>query len=131
MPSTALTAPMCLLIRIPWVSGKCFTRFRTCRIGSPRGTGSAMASSTLATSSETTSPVFASSGIEGLLPEVAGAAAPGQLGAVPLRHLVQRRGFLTADVLGAGAAGAERAARGYAQQVGRQPLDRVQLLALL
>ncbi len=29
MPSTAFTAPMCRLNRMPWVSGKCFTRLRT------------------------------------------------------------------------------------------------------
>src|SRR5437899_1430677 len=61
--------------------------------------------------------------IEHLLPEVACAATV-------RRHDVQGRHFLSTDVLRVGAPGIERAAWRDPHQVGRQPLDGVQLLTL-
>src|SRR5664279_1298047 len=101
MPSTARTAPTCFLNRMPWVSGKCLTSPRTSRTGSSVREGS----------------------IEGLLPEVTGAAAAGG-------DLVKCRDLLRADGLGVGAAGVERAAGRDVREVRWDALDRVELLTL-
>src|SRR5690348_734749 len=127
---------------MPWVSGKCFTRLRTWRIGSPRWAGVSMAAtaaSSVGASTLSTGTVFGvsatsravGSAMEGLLPEVARARAAGQLPALVTGDREQRRGVRTADVLRLRAARIEGAAVRDPQQVGRQALDRVQLLALL
>src|SRR5882672_11600701 len=110
-PSTALTEPTCLRNTMPCVSGKCLARSRTSRIGS-RVAGRSF---TVGCGAVVT---------EGLLPEVAGARPL-------LAHPEQRRHIGPADVLRHRAARVERATRRDVQQVGRQPLDRVQLPALL
>src|SRR3954471_5319342 len=100
---------------MPWVSGKCLTRPRTCRIGSrPAGPGSD-GSGLVGCGAVVT---------DDLLPEVAGAGAG-------LADPVERGLLDAADVPRQRAARVEGAARRDVQQVGRQALDRVQLLALL
>src|SRR6185436_1942892 len=100
-PSTACTAPICLLKTMPLVRGKCLTSPRTSRTGSS----------------------VLDAAIEGLLPEVARAAAVA-------RDVVQWRHLLDADGLRVGAARVERTAGGDAGQVRRDALDGVQLLTL-
>src|SRR4051812_66951 len=116
---------------MPWVSGKCFTRLRTCRIGSPRSTGASMAataSSSECASTTSTSETFGvascgssfllSSAMDRLLPEVARRGAADQVAAVLLGDRHQGRALRTADVLGLGAARVEGATARDAQQVG-------------
>src|SRR5687767_5250491 len=98
-PSTALMAPICLFITIPWVRGKCLTRSRTSRMRSPLVA------------------------IEDLPPVVAGAVT----GAA---DLVERGGVGHAVVLAVGAPRMEGAAGRHVEQVRRQALDGVQLVAL-
>src|SRR3954467_2341340 len=71
------------------------------------------------------------SAMDRLLPEVARAGAAGQFRSVPLRHRNQRRRVGTADVPCLLAPRVERTALGHLEQVGRQTLDRVEVLALL
>src|SRR6478609_3610759 len=104
-PSTALTAPIFFLNRMPRVSGKCLTMSLTCRTGSE---------------------LVASFGIGRhlLLPEVARGRACG-------RHPIQRGLRVDpADVLRPVAPRVERAPRRDVREVRRQALDRVEDLAL-
>src|SRR5206468_1241354 len=109
-PSTACTAPICFLNRMPRVSGKCLTRLRTCSTGSRSAAPGPAAGSVS----------VGACVIERLLPEVAGARPLGG-------HPVQRRDVGPAHVPGARAARVEGATGRDVQQVGRQALDRVQL----
>src|SRR5665811_798959 len=102
IPSTACTAPTCFLNRMPFVRGKCLTSPRTSRTGSS-GLDAA---------------------IEGLLPEVACAAAAAR-DVLKCRDLLEADGFLCV-----GAARVERTASRDLRQVRRDPFDRVELLAL-
>src|ERR1044072_4363284 len=108
---------------MPWVSGKCLTRLRTWRIGSPRSTcasraataSSSFAASTVVTSetlgvasavsvasadlvTSTALSFFSVSAMDRLLPEVARTAAARQCGAVLLGDRGQRRDLGGADV---------------------------------
>src|SRR5450631_616626 len=99
MPSTARTAPICFLNRIPLVSGKCLTSPRTSRTGSSVREAS----------------------IEGLLPEVTCAAAA-------VRDAVKDRDLLLTDGLRVGAARVEGTPGRDVREVRRDALDRVELL---
>src|SRR5690606_15266253 len=104
---------------------------------SSAATSSASVSASTTSTSETFgvastgSSFLLSSAMDRLLPEVARRGTADQFGPVLLGHRVQRLDVRTADVLRLRAARVERAAARDARQVRRQPLDRVQLLALL